>query len=49
MTIAYRGTNPNHQFSGQWNQCKRLDDERMQILGLPVDSQPNDHPPAGIH
>jgi len=42
MTIAYRGTNPDHQFTVEWDQCKRLDDERMQILGLLVDSQPND-------
>lgn len=42
MTIAYRGTNPDHEFNVQWDACKKLDDERMQILGLLVDSQPND-------
>lgn len=42
MTIAYRGTNPDHQFRVQWDKCTRLDDERMQILGLLVDDQPND-------
>nr|WP_298721628.1 hypothetical protein [uncultured Steroidobacter sp.] len=42
MTIAYRGTNPDHQFNVQWDECKRLDDERQQILGLLVDSQPDD-------
>lgn len=42
MTIAYRGTNPDHQFRVQWDPCKKLDDERMQILGLLVDDQPND-------
>lgn len=42
MTIAYRGTNPDHRFTVKWDPCKRLDDERMQILGLLVDSQPND-------
>ena len=42
MTLAYRGTNPDHQFSVQWDACKKLDDERMQIFGLLVDSQPND-------
>ena len=42
MTIAYRGTNADHQFNVQWDKCSRLDDERMQILGLLVDSQPND-------
>ncbi|MFC4308348.1 hypothetical protein ACFPN2_04580 [Steroidobacter flavus] len=43
MTIAYRGTNPDHQFRVQWDKCTRLDDERMQILGLLIDDQPNDH------
>lgn len=42
MTIAYRGTNPDHNFTVQWDPCKRLNDERMQILGLLVDSQAND-------
>lgn len=42
MTIAYRGTNPDHKFSVQWDECKRLDDERSQILGLLIDSQPDD-------
>lgn len=43
MSITYRGTNPDHRFKVQWETCKRLDDERQQILGLLVDSQPNDH------
>jgi hypothetical protein len=42
LTIAYRGTNPDHQFKVQWDECKSLDGERMQILGLLVDSQPDD-------
>jgi hypothetical protein len=42
LTIAYRGTNPDHQFNVQWDACTRLDDERMQILGLLVDTQPDD-------
>jgi hypothetical protein len=42
MTVAYRGTNPEHQFSVQWDECKRLDDDRSQILGLLIDSQPDD-------
>lgn len=42
MTIAYRGTNENHRFSVQWTECKRLDDERSQILGVLVDSQADD-------
>src|SRR5690606_15603561 len=42
MVISYRGTNPDHEFSVQWDECKRLDDERFQILGLLIDSQPDD-------
>lgn len=42
LTIAYRGTNPDHQFNVQWDACKKLDEERMQILGLLVDNQPDD-------
>ena len=42
MTIAYRGTNPDHEFNVQWDACKKLNAERMQILGLLVDSQPDD-------
>lgn len=42
MTIAYRGTNEAHRFSVQWTECKRLDDERSQILGVLVDSQADD-------
>jgi hypothetical protein len=43
MTIAYRGTNPDHEFRVQWETCAKLDDERMQILGVLIDDQPNDH------
>jgi len=42
LNIAYRGTNPDHQFNVQWEKCTRLNDERMQILGLLVDNQPDD-------
>ena len=42
LNIAYRGTNPDHQFKVQWDTCSRLDEERMQILGLLIDNQPND-------
>lgn len=42
MNIVYRGTNPDHEFSVQWSECRRLDEERWQILGLLVDSQPDD-------
>jgi hypothetical protein len=42
LAIAYRGTNPDHEFKVQWDACTQLNDDRMQILGLLVDSQPND-------
>lgn len=42
MTIAYRGTHENHDFSVQWTECKRLDDARSQILGVLVDSAASD-------
>lgn len=42
MQIAYRGTNEDHRFSVQWTECRRLDDERSQILGNLIDSQAND-------
>jgi hypothetical protein len=42
MVIAYRGTNKDHQFSVEWTECRRLDDERSQILGILVDNQAND-------
>lgn len=42
MTIAYRGTHEDHNFSVQWAECQRLDDARSQILGLLVDSAAND-------
>lgn len=42
LIISYRGTNPDHRFNVQWEACKKLDAERMQIFGLLVDSQPND-------
>ena len=42
VIVAYRGSNPDHKFSVQWDECTRLDDERLQILGLLVDSEPDD-------
>lgn len=42
LAIAYRGTNPDHEFKVQWEACTQLNNDRMQILGLLVDSQPND-------
>jgi hypothetical protein len=42
LTIAYRGTNPDHRFKVQWAECKRLDDARSQILGVLLDDQADD-------
>lgn len=42
VTIAYRGTHDNHQFSIAWGECRRLDDDRFQTYGLLVDSDPMD-------
>ncbi len=33
---------PDHEFKVQWDACTKLNAERMQILGLLVDNQPND-------
>lgn len=42
VKIAYRGTHGDHQFSIQWGECRRLDDDRFQTYGLLVDSEPMD-------
>ncbi len=42
IKIAYRGTNADHHFSIQWDECRRLNDEQSQISGLLVDSDPMD-------
>lgn len=42
IAIAYRGTHDNHQFSIEWGECRRLDDDRFQAYGLLVDSDPMD-------
>jgi len=42
INIAYRGTHENHNFRIQWDECRRLDDERFQIHGLLIDSDPMD-------
>jgi hypothetical protein len=41
--IAYRGTHGDHQFSIEWGECRRLDDDRFQTYGLLIDSDPMDH------
>lgn len=43
VAIAYRGTHEDHEFSIEWGECRRLDDDRSQIYGLLVDSDPWDH------
>jgi hypothetical protein len=44
VTILYRGTNPDHQFSVQWSDCQTLGDaaNRHQIVGEALDRQWND-------
>jgi hypothetical protein len=42
ITIAYRGTHEDHNFSIQWGECRPLDDERFQTYGLLIDSDPMD-------
>jgi hypothetical protein len=44
VTMIYRGTNPDHQFSVQWGDCQSLGDDGAthQIVGEVLDSQWND-------
>lgn len=42
IQLVYRGTHPDHVFSIQWGECRHLDEQRSQILGLVVDSDPKD-------
>ena len=44
VTMSYRGTNPDHQFSVQWGDCQTLGDggNAHQIVGEVLDSQWND-------
>src|SRR5215472_14362550 len=42
VTLIYDGTDPDHQFSVQWGQCRPLGDAGHQIAGEVLDSQWND-------
>ena len=44
VTMIYRGTNPDHQFSVQWGECQPLDGDGTthQIVGQVLDSQWDD-------
>jgi hypothetical protein len=44
VTMTYRGTNPDHQFSIQWDACQTLGDDASthEIVGTVSDSQWND-------
>jgi len=44
VTMIYRGTNPDHQFSVQWGECQPLDGDgtRHQSVGQVLDSQWDD-------
>jgi hypothetical protein len=42
VTMAYDGTNPDHQFSLKWGQCHPLGKSGQQIVGEVLDSQWND-------
>ena len=44
VTMIYRGTNPDHQFSIQWGECQSLGDggTKHQIAAEVLDSQWND-------
>jgi hypothetical protein len=45
VTMIYRGTNPDHQFSIQWDQCQAPGDaaNTQQIVAEVSDSQWNDN------
>jgi hypothetical protein len=43
VEFAYRGTNPDHQFTLQWDECRAADAEgSYEIAGRVFDSQWND-------
>jgi hypothetical protein len=39
VTMAYRGTNPNHTFSLKWGRCNTAPDGSPQIFANVIDSQ----------
>jgi hypothetical protein len=42
VTMLYRGTNPDHDFSLQWGECKMLPDGTNEIVAEVLDSQARD-------
>jgi len=42
VTMLYRGTNPDHDFSLQWGGCKMLPDGTNEIVAEVLDSQARD-------
>jgi hypothetical protein len=39
ITVIYRGTNPDHQFSLKWGACQGHDDDQREIVGELLDQQ----------
>lgn len=39
ITMLYRGTNPNHDFSLTWGECKRPDGREPEIVANVLDTQ----------
>ena len=39
VTMAYRGTNPNHTFSLKWGECQELDNGGRTVAAEVLDSQ----------
>ncbi len=42
IVVAYRGTNPDHQFDLKWDACRTLDDGSHVIAGELLDHQAQD-------
>lgn len=42
FVIAYRGTHENHDFTIAWEACRPLGEDRFQIFGKVIDSDPRD-------
>jgi hypothetical protein len=42
VTMLYRGTNPDHDFSLKWGPCKMLPDGTNEIVAEVIDSQARD-------
>jgi hypothetical protein len=42
VTLAYRGTNPDHAFTLQWGSCRQADDGSNELDADVLDSQADD-------